>query len=1263
MYPPRNNIMLGLEILCSLTSVATDACYGSTTLGIGTLAQPYYPPAAHCEEYLVPLPITAEQAVFNATKWETPYDLEAFFSTLTTRPSAGFAAPLTAPVTLTKTVEIAASFCTPKKTNGKEKTVILATHGIGPARVHWNSPHKPDEYNFVQWAIGQGYSVFFYDRLGTGASQKLSGFSTQLNTAVAVLQELAKKVRAGEYTGNLGKPNKLALMGFSFGSYTTHTAIVEQPEIADAVILTAIGFNETGLNVNGLLRSFVPRIANVQNPLLYGDRDNGYLTWPDKFAQIHNYFHQPNYEEAAADFAEIVKQPYPVAEFLTLLSGPKDASNYTGPVLAISGEYDYIFCDGYCPGIFEEPGKTYYKNANRFEPDLSYFRIIQRAVAHSILGVSTGMLVFPAGPHSGFNNVMPSGMAIYLTSIITGQLVLTLGGSGFCGALSSMLVEILPLLREIAGDIQGQLGQGSISLVPTTLTAYALCSFLIGGIFLVLGVFHCGFVVGYFPSTVLDGIIGSIGVELVIISLELTLPTSSPNLEWATAGEILFSPRQLPLLFATICPALLLLVSTKLDIFSRFTLGFTRNPLYIPIFMIVLASFFWVGAAATGRAHLNTLDGLVDDGWLFPVTGRKDFKISIVLEMANYWRLFDFSKVQWSAIGGPAKNIALVVIIAVLNLPIAVSALKQGLGATADIDRELFGSAAGNILAGAVGTIPNLIVFSYSRLFTEARGGRWESFTVTLLTASLLFIGPMILPYLPTILASVLVLYLGIDLVLEATWESFKTLHWLEFSVFLGSLLASTFLGFAIGLGVGIGLAIVIHCVYSACDSVAKAVPYTTDHTQALSLQKLHVVSESSDEALTKIPFMKLNGFISKKGREQLEYPDFQVIEMSGYSFFATLPSLEKSLNLVAARSGNTTIIIDMSNVVRLETSVGKLIKQKFSVCSRAEEYIHMALAGIMPNSGVRADLKRAGLNCRFIYEPSEKTCDNISLSKDEIPTFRTLQQANAWREELSNNQSKPMTDDKVLDAFKVISDSSGWSFGLNTFSRDDLCIIRGIKGETLDLKWRDCAFILISGRLAIKINETAGENTMHYLSRPSVSMGILYLARIFTSWRRDNSTLEADGSEENMMIPLRPTSNLLKQEQLLPGDTIVFPFRVHGIDDMLRVVVQSDTWYILAGTTDVTSLYMQASPIDVSRTDQGRTDQCIYQSNDGKLPGETGHAIAPGWSQYEFSRRFKICGGLRIGTKTELTMNISEDSTRRYSPIKATILLTAAFY
>lgn len=153
-------------------------------------------------------------------------------------------------------------------------------------------------------------------------------------------------------------------MGFSFGSYATHAAIAETPEIADAVILTGIGLNSTGINGNGLLRSFVPRIANVENPALYGDRDNGYLTWPSVYDLIMNYFKAPAFEESVALFTESAKEPFAIPEFLTFASPIGiSAEKWDKPALHITGEKDYIVCDGYCPGVFEEPAKTLYKNA------------------------------------------------------------------------------------------------------------------------------------------------------------------------------------------------------------------------------------------------------------------------------------------------------------------------------------------------------------------------------------------------------------------------------------------------------------------------------------------------------------------------------------------------------------------------------------------------------------------------------------------------------------------------------------------------------------------------------------------------------------------------------------------------------------------------------------------------------------------------------------------------------------------------------------
>ncbi|KAF2869794.1 Alpha/Beta hydrolase protein [Massariosphaeria phaeospora] len=349
----------------------------NTGSGFSALTPSYYPPNGHCTSFLIPLPLTYTAPSLFATpdappRWTSPFELQDVLATLTARAAANYTSPVGAPQTYSGRYDVAASFCTPRTVDGsgREKTVLLATHGIGPGRAHWNTPYRPEEYNFVQWALGRGYSVFFYDRVGCGASSRISGFESQLATAKTVLQSLATAIKAGAHTPGITAA-KVVLLGFSFGSYATHAAIAETPAIADAVVLTAFSMNASAINLNGLVRSFVPRIAREENPALYGDRDEAYLTWPSVLDLVMNYFKLPSYSPSVALFTESAKQPFSIGEFLTFSSpASTDAAAWDKPALHLTGELDYIVCDGYCPGVFEEPARTLYKNARPLQLSL-----------------------------------------------------------------------------------------------------------------------------------------------------------------------------------------------------------------------------------------------------------------------------------------------------------------------------------------------------------------------------------------------------------------------------------------------------------------------------------------------------------------------------------------------------------------------------------------------------------------------------------------------------------------------------------------------------------------------------------------------------------------------------------------------------------------------------------------------------------------------------------------------------------------------------
>ena len=148
------------------------------------------------------------------------------------------------------------------------------THGLNFNRNYWDSDYQPERYSFVDAAIAEGYSVFYYDRLGVGKSQKsvfshphphpalqtlklaqhqrnseliivsvtcrVSGYLNQNAIQTALGVAITKAVKAGKYTGSIGKPEKLVLVGHSYGSGISAQIASAEPELVDGLILTGL---------------------------------------------------------------------------------------------------------------------------------------------------------------------------------------------------------------------------------------------------------------------------------------------------------------------------------------------------------------------------------------------------------------------------------------------------------------------------------------------------------------------------------------------------------------------------------------------------------------------------------------------------------------------------------------------------------------------------------------------------------------------------------------------------------------------------------------------------------------------------------------------------------------------------------------------------------------------------------------------------------------------------------------------------------------
>jgi pimeloyl-ACP methyl ester carboxylesterase len=232
-----------------------------------------------CTNYTIPITITSNNLAFGLPTFHSNFDVANFVDTISSR-NTTTAASVVSPArrNVTATYTISATFCQPAlipQNNRTKRTVLIATHGLNFDRSYWSPPAlNKTTYSFVDWAVSCGYSVLYYDRLGVGQSERVSGYLAQLANQVAILAELASLVRAGRYVGDLGMPGAVVLVGHSFGSAVSLNTVAENPKLVDGLVLTGFSLNSTYTNLVGFIEAVGLRIAAVQDSERWGGLDS-----------------------------------------------------------------------------------------------------------------------------------------------------------------------------------------------------------------------------------------------------------------------------------------------------------------------------------------------------------------------------------------------------------------------------------------------------------------------------------------------------------------------------------------------------------------------------------------------------------------------------------------------------------------------------------------------------------------------------------------------------------------------------------------------------------------------------------------------------------------------------------------------------------------------------------------------------------------------------------------------------------------------------
>ncbi|PVH78248.1 hypothetical protein DL98DRAFT_494589 [Cadophora sp. DSE1049] len=295
-----------------------------------------------CVDFTVPITVTTTDLVWGRPKFESSIDLTSLTFDFNRRDFMSTFNPISGVQNNIHAYKIAGSYCEPR--SGPGSTLLIATHG-------------------------------------GSLDRSISGYDAQFTIHVAVLDSLVQYAKAGSLprpTRASPKyvPRKVVLVSHSMGSITSNALVAAKPDIVDGVVLSGWGYNPGVANVFGLVAATAQlKIANTISRK-WKVYDNGYVTFIDIFSYINIFYKVPNLDMEAVKYVFNSSWPIAIMEFFSIATLNFVSPDVKAPVLFINGEYDYIFCGGYCPGILEPAARSF------FPASIGYESYIQPNTGH-----------------------------------------------------------------------------------------------------------------------------------------------------------------------------------------------------------------------------------------------------------------------------------------------------------------------------------------------------------------------------------------------------------------------------------------------------------------------------------------------------------------------------------------------------------------------------------------------------------------------------------------------------------------------------------------------------------------------------------------------------------------------------------------------------------------------------------------------------------------------------------------------------------------
>lgn len=445
------------------------------------------------------------------------------------------------------------------------------------------------------------------------------------------------------------------------------------------------------------------------------------------------------------------------------------------------------------------------------------------AIVNALLSIALMTLIF----QGEIEHLLPQGLGLGLvaSAVLAGVIAVASGVPGSYGGVQDASAAILGLA---AGSIAAAVA--APQTIATVVALMVVTSVSTGVLLVLMSRFRLGEIARFVPFPVIGGLLAGTGYLILFGSIEILGGISRPSM---IGGD------GLAVLWPGVALATLFFAASRLGWTSRLYLGFLV--LAIGGFHLVLRIQGLGTETATTRGWLL---GPFPDGSLWPGLA-----------------LRNLAEADWSLVLSEAASIATVLLIVPLTVLLYVSALEVETRRDLDVALELRVTGWANVAAGLVGGPPGYLYLADTLVTRRVIGERRGPAVVAALGVGLVVLaGGSVLGLLPQFVVGGLLLFVGVEFLVEWLWDARERMGRLDYLLMLSIVAIIATVGFLPGVAAGLIAAIVLFVIrYSQIDVVKHSL---TAREHRSNIERAAAEARYLDEVGGSVLILELQGFI-----------------------------------------------------------------------------------------------------------------------------------------------------------------------------------------------------------------------------------------------------------------------------------------------------------------------------------------------------------------------------------------------------------------